>query len=103
MFESIRAPDASARLRNGAVPPLAAFLFAQLYFTIYPMFERVPAPLFWSVVVIAFAGAIAGIVQILRTLRAERVRGIALGWLALAVVMTFFTARLAIGLAFPWV
>jgi hypothetical protein len=102
VFESITAPDAAARLRNAAVPPLAAFLFAQLYFTLYPMLTRVPAALFWLVVLVLYSGAIAGIVLIVRTLRAERVRGINLGWAVLAAVMTFFTARLALALTLPW-
>jgi hypothetical protein len=40
MFESVEPEGVPERLRNAAVAPMAAFLFAQLYFTLYPLADR---------------------------------------------------------------
>ena len=102
MFESIQPPDAAARLRAAAVPPLAAFLVALGYFTLYPLLARVPAALFWTIAVVVLAGAVAGVVGIVRVIRGERIRGRAIGWLVLAAAITLVCARLFLSLTFPW-
>lgn len=103
MFESVRSDDAAARIRSAAVPPLAAFLVALAYLTIYPMLTRVPPALFWSVVLVLASGALLGAIAIIREVRRERVRGRAFGWLVAAAAMELMCAWLTVGLVFPWV
>ena len=102
MFEDVLTESAASRLRSAAAPPLAAFLIALGYSTLYPLLGRVPAWLFWSVVAILAAGAIGGAVSIVRVVRKEKIRGRAFGWLAGAVVLTLVCGWLAITLTFPW-
>ncbi len=103
MFEeSVLADDAASRLRGAAVPPLAAFLLTLGYLTLYPLFGRVPAALFWSVVAMLAIGAIAGAVRLVRVLRSETIRGAAIGWLSGAAAITLVCAYLAVTLTFPW-
>ena len=102
MFDSVFTEDASARLRYAAAAPLASFLITLGYLTFYPLLPRVPAFLFWSVVVILAAGAIAGAVNILRVVRNEKIRGRAIGWLTGAAALTLLCAWLAITLTLPW-
>ena len=102
MFEAVFRDDASSRLRAAGLPPLASFLAALGYLTIYPTLNRVPAALFWSVVVILAIGAIAGAINILRVLRSEQVRGRAFGWLAGSAVLTLLCAWSAVSMTFPW-
>jgi hypothetical protein len=102
LFDSIRPDDASAQLRNAAALPLGAFLFALLYLTIYPLFDRVPAALFWIVVAIELTGAVAGVAGIIGVVRRERVRGRAIGWLVAALAVTSVCAGLFVSLTVPW-
>lgn len=103
MFEeSLFVDDAATRLRSAAVPPLAAFLIALGYLTIYPLLGRVPAALFWAIVVILAAGAVVGAIKILRVIRRERIRGRAIGWLVAAAAITLVCARFALSMAVPW-
>ncbi len=102
MFESVRPPDAAERLRAAAVPPLAAFGLALVYFTIYPSLTRVPPALFWTVDAIVLAGAVGGVLTIARVARRETIRGRAIAWLAAAVLITLVCARLFVALTFPW-
>lgn len=102
MFESVQSDDLAARLRSAAMPPFAAFGLALLYFTIYPMLKRVPAALFWTVVLILLAGTVAGAVAIVRTVRRERPRGRAIGWLVAALLVELLCARTLLSLTLPW-
>lgn len=102
MFESLERDDAAHRLRNAAVVPAAAFLFAQFYVLLHPLLPRVPAALFWFIVAIVLAGAIAGAVLIVRIVRSERVRGRAAGWFALAVIAELVCLRQFLAFALPW-
>ncbi|HEX7807514.1 MAG TPA: hypothetical protein VF608_02275 [Thermoanaerobaculia bacterium] len=102
MFESIRADDASTRLRNAAIAPLAAFLFALFYFSLARLFTRVPATLFWSVTLIVLAGVIAGAVMIVRVVRAETIRGRAIAWLVAAILVELACLRLWMTMVLPW-
>lgn len=102
MFESVVPDDASSRLRSAAVAPLASFLLFLGYLTLYPLLGRVPAALFWSVVVVLGIGAIAGATRVVCILRTERIRGRALGWLTGAAGLTLICAYLALNLTFPW-
>jgi hypothetical protein len=102
MFESVSAESVPERLRNAAVAPMAAFLFAQLYFALYPLFTRVPAALFWSVDAIVLAGAVVGAVAIARVARAESMRGRAAVWLVIAIAVELLCAWLFLALTFPW-
>jgi hypothetical protein len=102
VFESVFLDDASSRLRSAAVPPLASFLLTLGYLTLYPILGHVPAALFWSVVLILAVGAVVGATRIVRILRAERIRGRALGWLTGAAGLTLICAYLALNLTFPW-
>jgi len=102
LFESIRTDDAATRLRNAAIIPLAAFLFAMTYFTATPFLTRVPAALFWSVATIVLIGAIAGAVAIVGVVRAETIRGRAIAWLIAAIIIDLVCLRLGVELVFPW-
>ncbi|MEA2490257.1 MAG: hypothetical protein QOH21_2049 [Acidobacteriota bacterium] len=102
MFESITAPSVSARLRNAAIPPIAAFLVAQAYVTFYPLLARVPAALFWAVALITGAGAVAGTVLIARVVRRERIRGVAIGWLVAAAGAVYLAGRVFLAMVMPW-
>ena len=102
MFESVQRDDIAARLRSAAMPPFAASGLALLYFTIYPMLARVPAALFWAVVLVLLAGTVVGAVAILRAVRSERPRGRAIGWLVAAVIVELLCARTLLSLTFPW-
>ena len=81
---------------------MAAFLFALLYFTLYPMLKRVPPALFWLVVLVLFAGAIGGAVLLVRIVRSEPVRGRAIAWFVAAILLECICAWLALGMVFPW-
>ena len=83
--------------------PLAAFLFAQLYFTLASFLTRVPTALFWFVVVIVFLGAAIGTASIARIARAERMRGRALAWLIAAIVVDLVCLRLFLAMVVPWI
>jgi hypothetical protein len=102
MFESIQSEGPPERLRNAAFPPMAAFLVAQLYFAIYPLFERVPAALFWAVDAILLAGAVAGAIAIVRIVRSATIRGNAIGWLVVAILVELLCVWLFLALTFPW-
>jgi hypothetical protein len=102
LFESVQVDDGAARFRSAAVPPIAAFAVALLYFTFYPMLGRVPAALFWSVVAILFIGVVAGAIAIVRAVRRERPRGRVLAWCVGAIVVELLCARTFLALALPW-
>lgn len=102
MFESVQRDDIAARLRSAAMPPFAAFGLALLYFTIYPMLQRVPATLFWGVVLVLLSGTVAGAVAIVRAVRSERPRGRAIGWLVAALLVEILCARTLLSLTLPW-
>jgi uncharacterized membrane protein len=102
VFESVRSEDAAARFRSAAFAPLAAFLIALLYFSLYPLLERVPPFLFWTVVLVLFAGVVVGAVAMIREARRERPRGRALAWLIGAVAVELLCARTFLALTFPW-
>ena len=81
---------------------MAAFLFAQGYFSVYPLLPSVPAALFWFVVAVLFAGVVAGCIALVRVTRAERVRGIALAWLAGAIVVELVCLAQFLSMTVPW-
>jgi hypothetical protein len=91
LFESVRTDDTpAARFRSAALPPVAAVLVTVGYLTVYRLLAHVPAALFWA------------IVAILRAVRRERPRGIALGWLAAAILADLLCARILLWLTLPW-
>ena len=96
MFESLDRDDAAQRLRAAALPPLAAFLIALVYLTVYPLLPRVPALLFWTIAAILLAGAILGAIKIVR------VRNPAIGWLVVAIAMELVCVWLLLSLTLPW-
>ncbi|HKR66108.1 MAG TPA: hypothetical protein VJZ00_20420 [Thermoanaerobaculia bacterium] len=100
MFESIPADTAPQRLRRAATPPLIAYILAQVFFSILPIVGKIESGFFVIVELVLLAGAIAGAIRIIRTLRAMRIRGIALVWLALALIVEYLCARLFAGIAF---
>jgi hypothetical protein len=102
LFESIPTDAAHVRIRNAALAPLAAFLFVQVYFTLYPLLPRVPAALFWFIVLVLFAGVVAGAVMLVRAVRGQRLRGAALAWFIAAIAFEIVTAWLCLTLTFPW-
>jgi hypothetical protein len=102
LFESIQTEGAHLRLRNAAFYPLAAFLFAQAYFTVYPLLPRVPAALFWLVAAVLLAGCVSGAVAIARAARGVRLRGLVLGWFIAAMVVELVCVWLFLALTFPW-
>lgn len=102
MFESVRADDVVARIRNAAIVPLAAFVFAQIYFSSARLLTRVPAALFWFVAATVLAGAVAGAVLMIRAVRGEKLRGRTLAWLAGAVVVELICLRFFLEMVFPW-
>ena len=102
MFEAGFRDDAASRLRGAAAPPLAAFLIALGYLTIYPLLERVPAALFWSIVAVLATGAILGAINIVRVLRSEKLGGRDYGWLAVAAAVTLLCGYSAVSMTFPW-
>ncbi|MFP5246435.1 MAG: hypothetical protein ACLGH0_07040 [Thermoanaerobaculia bacterium] len=83
------------RLRNAAVAPMAAFLFAQVYFTIYPLLPRVPAALFWFVAAVLLAGVVTGAVLIIRA--AERNV-----WLIAATAAELLCLWQLLSMVVPW-
>lgn len=86
-------------MRNAAIPPVAAFVLVHVYFSMsLAIGFRFR---FGIAAAILFAGALAGIVQIARTVRAERVRGVAIGWLILAVAASIVCALTLFGILFP--
>lgn len=84
--------------------PLAAFLVTQAYFTLYPLLTRVPAALFWSVVIVAIAGAVAGLFSLAGVWRRHRreLDGRAIAWLVAAAAATLVCGFVAVSLATPW-
>ncbi len=81
---------------------MAAFLFAQLYFAVYPLFERVPPLLFWCIDLVLFAGALLGGLAILRILLRTKIRGAAIGWLIAAGIGELLCVWQFLALTFPW-
>jgi hypothetical protein len=103
LFESIPPPSVSARLRSAAIPPIAAYLFAHIFYSTYPYVAAWLPPALTRVVdVVTAAGAIGGVVLIVRVLLGERVRGVAIGWLILALVAVWLCAQTFLAVAFPW-
>jgi uncharacterized membrane protein len=102
LFESLQTDDAAARFRVAAFPPFAAVLLTLLYLTIYPLLGRVPAWLFWSIVLVLLIGTILGGVAIVRAVRSERPRGTTIGWLVCAIVIELACARMFLWLTLPW-
>jgi hypothetical protein len=102
LFESVQSDDAAARVRSAAIAPLAAGLLYLLYLTVYPLFGRVPAALFWLMTAIQLAGAIGGAIAIIRVVRAHSMRGRAFAWLVGAVIVEVFCARTFLAMAVPW-
>ncbi|HEX6160697.1 MAG TPA: hypothetical protein VF111_11055 [Thermoanaerobaculia bacterium] len=88
-----------ARLRNAAVPPIAAFLLTHAYFSLSIALQF--RFRFWIAAIVLAAGAILGTVRIVRVVRRERLRGVALGWLLLAVAAVWLCAQTFLGIAFP--
>ena len=99
MFESVQHEDAGQRLRNAAIAPLAAFLFALAYLAFYPLLPSVPAILFWFVDAVVLAGAVMGCVAIARAAR----RGAALGWLVGACIVELVCLAVWVLMTFPWI
>ena len=102
MFETVSSDSVPERVRHAAVAPLAAFLFAQFYETLYPLFERVPAAVFWSVVAILLAGTITGAVALVRVVREESIRGHAIVWLIIAIAVELLCTGMFLAKTFPW-
>jgi hypothetical protein len=102
LFESIERDDPSRLLRGAAVPPLAALVFALLYLTVYPLFPRVPAALFWLVALVLLTGSVAGLITIVRVVRENTVRGRALVWLLGALALALVCARMSLAMILPW-
>jgi hypothetical protein len=104
LFDDFRAPDAAAHFRSAAVIPLLAFLVTQGYFTLYPLLTRIPAALFWCVVITAILGAGAGLIRIAGVLRRHRreLDGRSIGWLIAAAAATLVCGFVAVSLATPW-
>lgn len=87
------------RLRNAAIPPVAAFVLVHVYFSMsLAIGFRFR---FGIAAAILFAGAFAGIVQIVRAARAERIRGVAIGWLIFAIAAIVVCVLTLIGILFP--
>ena len=102
MFDSVFTDDAASRLRGAAAPPLAAFLIALGYLTIYPLLNRVPAALFWTIVAVLAAGAILGAINIIRVLRSVKLEGRDFGWLTAGAAITLLCGYAAVSMTFPW-
>jgi hypothetical protein len=104
LFDAVLAADPSAHVRSAAVVPLAAFLVTQGYYTLYPLLTRVPAALFWSVVVVAIAGAATGVIRIAAVLLHHRrdLDGRSIGWLIASIAATLLCSLVALSLATPW-
>jgi hypothetical protein len=81
---------------------MAAFLFAQLFFAVYPILGRVPEAVIWGVEVILFVGAIVGAFSIVRVVRSASMRGRAAAWLLVVVVAELLCAKLFFELTVPW-
>ena len=102
MFESVQQDDAAQRLRHAAIFPMAAFLFAQAYFLVYPLLPAVPATLFWFVVLVLVAGATRGFASLLRVARSEPMRGRALAWLIAASLAELACIAQMLAMTVPW-
>ena len=102
MFESIQAEGAAVRLRNAAIVPMAAYLFALAYLTLYPLLERVPAAVFWLVPLVLLAGAVTGAVLIFRIVRTTRMREGGAGWLVAATLIELLCVWQFLMMTVPW-
>ena len=103
MFESFRPPTAAERFRGIGALPLAAFCAGQLFFTIAPLFGRIPR---WGIRIVEallLAGAVAGIGGTLWIVVRQRedldVR--ALAWALAAIIASVLCASGFLALAFP--
>ena len=65
MFTSFQDPDLASRARALAGVPAGAFLFTQVYFTLYPLLTAVPRPLFETVRVVLLLGTGIGLAGVL--------------------------------------
>ncbi len=81
---------------------MVAFLFAQFYETLYPLFGRVPAAVFWSIDAILLAGSVIGAIALLRVVRAEVIRGRAIVWLTIAITVELLCTGMFLAKTFPW-
>lgn len=104
MFEVFRPPDLSSRLRVLSAVPLAAFLVVEAYFTIAQLLPRTPPGLFWTIDGVALTGALAGFTGALRlaVIYRRELRGWAIGWLVVAILVSALPLWRFIGLTFPW-
>lgn len=102
MFDSARLPETNARLRGAAFPPFLGFVLAELALTVQPsLAAREPPWAFWTLATLVSGAVIAGAVLLVRVAIADSIRGRAIGWLVVALVMEYVCARLALAMLFP--
>jgi hypothetical protein len=102
VFDSARLPETNVRLRGAAFPPFLGFVLAELALTLQPSLQaREPAAVFWVLAPLVSLGALAGAVLLLRIVITDTIRGRAIGWLLVALVMDYVCARLALAMLFP--
>ncbi|HEV7515343.1 MAG TPA: hypothetical protein VGR07_03495, partial [Thermoanaerobaculia bacterium] len=65
VFTSFEDPDLASRARALAGVPAGAFLFCQIYFSLYPLLTTVPRWLFEGVRVVLLLGTVGGLAGIL--------------------------------------
>jgi len=98
VFESVLAESVPQRLRGAAATPMGAYLFAQLCFALFPLFEHIPAAIFWMLEAILLAGAVTGAIAIVRVVRKNPIRGRSIAWLLIAAIAELLCAQLLVAL-----
>jgi hypothetical protein len=104
LFESVARSGLAARMRGVSLAPMAAFLVALGYLTIYPFLSRVHPLLLYGTGLLLLAGAVFGLLRSTMLLARER-RGISAGawlWFVAALLFSFACLWLAAAIFLPW-
>jgi hypothetical protein len=104
LFESIVPAGLAARMRGVSVAPMAAFLVALGYLTIYPFFSQVYPLLLYGTGLLLLAGAVFGMLCSTMLLVREREAVTAGAWLWFVAAVSFSAACLwlAAAIFLPW-
>jgi hypothetical protein len=103
VFTSFQEPDLASRARALVALPAGAFLFSQLYFSLYPLLETVPRWLFEGVRIVLLAGTLGGIAGAAWLAMRERRRWSWRGgiWLAVTLGCSLACGAILYGMSVP--
>jgi hypothetical protein len=103
LFDDLRREPVHHAIRRVAFRPLAAYVAAQVYFTILPLFHRPPGAGLYIVALALIVGAVLGLTGSLRILieRGHEIGGAGATLLAASIILSLLCAWTVTGLPLP--